>query len=79
MDQGGELYKNPEVLALFEEYGYTAYPTGADASNQNAPVEQSHLTVANAICAILTGANLDIKFWPYAFHHWICIGNSIPS
>ena len=28
---------------------------------------------------MLTGANLDIKFWPYAFHHWIRIDNLIPS
>jgi hypothetical protein len=35
--------------------------------------------VKNAVHALLIGANLDIKFWPYAFHHWICIDNSLPS
>ena len=49
MDQGGELYKNPEVIKIFEAFGYTIQPTGADASNQNGPIKQGHLTVANAI------------------------------
>lgn len=49
LDQGGELYRNPKVVALFEEFGYTVGPTGADSSNQNGPVERGHLTVANAV------------------------------
>ena len=79
MDQGGELYHNPEVVRLFEHYGYDIRPTGADASNQNGVVERTHLTVANAIRAFLIGANLAVKFWPYAFHHYIRLLNSTPS
>ena len=79
LDQGGELYHNPEVRKLFKEFRYDVRPTGADASNQNGPVERAHLTVANAIRAMLHGANLDAKFWPYAFHHYIRIKNAIPS
>jgi hypothetical protein len=79
MDQGGELYKNPKVRQLFTEFDYDIRPTGADSSNQNGPTERAHLTVANAIRALLHGANLDAKFWPYAFHHYIRIKNSIPS
>jgi len=79
MDQGGELYNNPEVRKLFTRFGYDIRPTGADASNQNAPVERGHLVVANAIRALLLGANLPIKFWPYAFHFWLRIDNSMAS
>ena len=79
LDQGSELYGNPQVRALFKQFGYDIRPTGADASNQNGPVERGHLTVANAVRAMLTGANLPVKFWPYAFHHWLRIHNSIPS
>jgi hypothetical protein len=79
LDQGGELYHNPEVRRLFQRFGYDVRPTGADASNQNGPVERGHLTVANAIRAMLLGANLDARFWPYAFHHWLRIDNSMPS
>ena len=28
---------------------------------------------------MLLGANLDTHFWPYAFHHWLRIDNSLPS
>lgn len=79
LDQGGELYNNPKVLALFKRFEYEVRPTGADASNQNGPVERGHLTVANHVRALLSGANLDIQFWPYAFHHWLRIDNSLPS
>lgn len=79
LDQGGELWGHPEVQQLFKRFGYTVRPTGADSSNQNGPVERGHLVVANAIRSMLLGANLDIKFWPYAFHHWLRIDNSIPS
>ena len=79
MDQGGELHKNPEVHELFTEFYYDVKPTGAGASNQNGPVKRGHLTVANAVRAMLIGGNLDVKFWPWAFHHWIRIDNSIPS
>jgi len=79
MDQGGELYNNPEVCKLFARFGHDIRPTGADASNQNAPVEHGHLVVDNAIRALLLGANLPIKFWPYAFHFWLRIDNSMAS
>ena len=78
MDQGGELYRNPKVRDIFEGFGYVVRPTGADASNQNGLVERGHLTVGNAIRAMFTGAQLDTKFWPYAFHHWLRIDNSLP-
>jgi len=79
LDQGGELYANPAIRALFSEFGYALRPTGADASHQNGPVERAHLTVANAIRALLTGAGLEVRFWPYAFQHWLRICNSLPS
>ena len=49
LDQGGELYNNPKVRALFRRFEYDVRPTGADSSNQNGPVEHAHLTVSNAI------------------------------
>ena len=76
MDQGGELYKNPKIHALFQKYNYTIQPTGAGASNQNGPVERNHRTIANHIRCLLDGANLPVKFWPYAFHHMIRILNA---
>ena len=79
MDQGGELCRNPKVQQLFKKHGYAVQPTGAGASNQNGPVKRNHRTIADHICCLLDGANLDVKFWPYAFHHMMQILNALVS
>jgi hypothetical protein len=79
MDQGGELYNNPKIRSLFKEFGYDIYPTGADASHQNGPVERAHQTIGDALRALLTGANLDPRFWPYAFYYFLRIKNALPG
>ena len=78
LDQGGELYQSPAIRNLFKKFNYAIYPTGSDASFQN-PVERSHRSAAEAIRAMLVGANLPAKFWPYAFHHYLRIKNGLPS
>ena len=47
----GELLNSPEVKNLFTKSRYRIYPTGADAFNQNGPVERGHRTIANTIQA----------------------------
>ncbi|KAG7358624.1 hypothetical protein IV203_015213 [Nitzschia inconspicua] len=79
LDQVGELYAYPAVRTLFAKFGYALRPTGADAFNQNGPVERAHLTVANALRAMLLGAGLDPQFWPYAFNHFHHITNATTS
>ena len=79
MDQGGELFNHPEVGNLFKKKGHDILPTGADNSHQNGPVKRSYRTLANTICVLLIGANIDIKFWPYAFYHALCMSNTLPE
>ena len=79
MDMGGELYSNPKIRNLFTSFGYEIYPTSPDSSNQNGPVERSHRTISQGIKALLFGAGLDVKFWPYAFIHVLRIRNAIPG
>ena len=67
MDQGGELYSNPDIVNVFQKHRYEVHPTGTDSSHQNGPVESAHQVIGDHICALLIGASLDIKFWPYAF------------
>ena len=50
-----------------------------DSSHQNGPVERQYRTVADGMRAMLLGASLDVKFWPYAFKHYVRIRNSLPS
>jgi hypothetical protein len=79
MDQGGELFNNPDIRNLFTQHNYDIYPTGADTSRQNGPVERGHRTLGNSIRALLTGSNLDTKFWPYAFYHSMRLSNAFPE
>ena len=77
MDQGGELYKSKAIRDLFEkEFDYEIRPTGMAAHHQNGLVERANQSVDKAIRAMLIGAGLEIKFWPYAFYHFIRIKNS---
>jgi Reverse transcriptase (RNA-dependent DNA polymerase) len=77
-DLGGELARCPDIVALFTNAGYRVEPTAADASHQNGPVERVHRTIGNALRAMLTGADLDPKFWPYAFTHYLRLYNFTP-
>jgi hypothetical protein len=79
LDQGGELFQNPKVRALFAKFGYEVRATGADSSHQNGPVERAHQTIGNALRTMLTGAGLDSRFWPYAFHNHLRIKNALPG
>jgi hypothetical protein len=74
-DLGGELGHSPEIVKLFEDAGYHVEPTAPDSSHQNAPGERPHQTIGDALRAMLGGAGLEAKFWPYAFHHHLRLYN----
>ena len=78
MDQGGGLFRCPGMLKTFKKHGCQVCMSGSEASHQN-PVERYHQTIANAVQAMLPGANLPTKFWPFAFMHSMQIFNSLPS
>ena len=77
MDQGDKLFCNPDVRNIFERQGFAIHSTGADGSHQNGPVERSHRYVGDAVLAFLSGANLDVKCWPYTFYHHLRISNAL--
>ena len=79
LDQGGELFKNPKVQKIFENWGFSIYPIGANASHQNGSVERTHYTVTKTIQAFLIGSFLPIKLGLYAFHHTLWTRNTFPS
>ena len=49
LDQGGELYGNPEILNLFCKYKYQIFPTGSDLSCSNGAVERAHRTITTSV------------------------------
>jgi len=77
MDQGGESYRSKAIRDLFEkEFGYEMRVTGTGAHHQNGLVERANQIMDKAIRAMLIGAGLPVKFWPYAFRHFLRIKNS---
>ena len=40
LDQGGELFNNPDVNNLLHSFFYTLHPTGDDKFHQNLPVNE---------------------------------------
>ena len=78
MDMGGELGRNKAVLNLLKKHDYDIRPTSPDSSHQNALLERPHATIGDAMRTMLLGAKLDLKYWPYAFYHYICLYNIIP-
>ena len=53
------------------------HPIGINSSYQNGPVKCAHQVIGDHVCALLIGASLDIKFWPYAFFHHLLIQNAM--
>ena len=78
MDCGGELGHSREIIETFTNFGYAIQPTGPDSSYQNGPGERPHQTIGDALRAMLSGANLQTQFWPYAFYHYLRLYNFIP-
>ena len=62
MDQGGELYFNPDIVNVFTKHRYEVHPTSTDSSHQNSLVERAHWVIGDHVRALLIGASLDIKF-----------------
>ncbi|MFY8200141.1 MAG: hypothetical protein ACOVLE_05695, partial [Pirellula staleyi] len=78
MDGGGELGKCRDIHRTFTNFGYAIELTGPDSSHQNGPGERPHQTIGDALRTMLSGANLQPNFWPYAFYHYMRIYNFIP-
>ena len=73
MDQDGELYANPDILNVFTKHHYEFHPTGTDSSHQHRLVKRAHCVIGDHVRALLIGANLNTKFWPYFFFHHLRI------
>lgn len=78
MDLGGELGRCTELVDLLQRAGYEVECTAPGSSSQNGLGERPHQTIGNAMRAMLSGAGLEPKFWPYAFHHTLRLHNLMP-
>ena len=77
MDQGGELYYNPDIVNVLTKHRYEIHHSGTDSPHQNGPVKCAHQVVGDHVRTLLIVANLDIKFWFYIFFYHLRIQNAM--
>lgn len=78
VDRGSELGRSLEFKTVVERYRYKLHTCGPDKSSMNGLGERPHSTVGDAIRTMLHSASLPIKFWNFAFHHFIRLYNLFP-
>ena len=78
LDGGGELGRNNKIVNIPQDAGCTVQLTAPDSSSENGAVERPHRTIANGLQAMLHGAGLPMKFWPYALQHFVLLNNCVP-
>ena len=79
MDQDGGLYNNPAIENVSKKFCSKIYPISPDLSHQNGLVERAHCTFSKGMNALLFGAGVDVKFWPYDFVHVLSVCSGFPG
>ena len=77
-DGGGELGGNASIHELFEKAGYEVEVTPPNTSSAIGLAERPHRTIADGVRTMLHSANLPLKYWPFALHHFVLIHNCLP-
>jgi len=78
VDRGSELGRSIEFNQIVQRYRYKLSTCGPDKSSMNGLGERPHSTVGDAVRTMLHSAGLDLKFWNFAFHHFIRLYNMYP-
>jgi hypothetical protein len=78
MDGGGELANNGDVQKVMAHHDYAIIPTVSASSFQNSPGERPHQYIETGLQVMIRGANLDKKYWPFAFNYSLHISNAPP-
>jgi hypothetical protein len=75
VDRGSELGRSLEFRHIVELHGYKLITSGPDKSSMNSLGERPHSTIGNALRSILHASGLDLRFWNFAFYHFIRLFN----
>jgi Integrase core domain. len=78
VDRGSELGRSSEFESVLQRYRYQLLTCGPDKSSMNGLGERPHSTIGDAIRTMLHSAGLELKYWNFAFHHFIRIYNMVP-
>jgi Reverse transcriptase (RNA-dependent DNA polymerase). len=78
VDRGSELGRSNEFRKITELHGYKPITSGPDKSSMNSLGERPHSTIGNALRSMLHASGLDLKYWNFAFYHFIRLFNFFP-
>jgi hypothetical protein len=63
---------------IIAHHDYVIRPKALASSFQNAPGKRPYQDIGAAFQVMLHGANLENKFWPFAFNYALQISNILP-
>jgi hypothetical protein len=75
---GSELGRINDFEQISSHYRYHLITCGPNKSSMNGLGERPHSTIGDAIRTMLHSAGLGLKFWNFAFHHFIRLYNLFP-
>jgi hypothetical protein len=78
VDRGSELGRSTEFKRIAESHGYLVNTSGPDKSSMNGLGERPHSTIGDALRTILYSSGLDLKYWNFAFYHYLRLYNLVP-
>jgi Integrase core domain. len=78
IDRGSELGRSDKFRSIASIHGYKTITAGPDKSSMNSLGERPHSTIGNVIHSMLHSASLDLKYWNFAFYHFIRLFNFFP-
>jgi hypothetical protein len=78
VDRGSELGRSTEFKKIAECHGYLLNTSGPDKSSMNGLGERPHSTIGDALRTILHSSGMAIKYWNFAFYHFLRLYNLIP-
>jgi hypothetical protein len=78
VDRGSELGRSIEFKKIAETHGYLLNTSGPDKSSMNGLGERPHSTIGDALRTILYSSGLELKYWNFAFYHFIRLYNLVP-
>jgi hypothetical protein len=78
VDRGSELGRSVEFKKIAVSHGYLLHTSGPDKSSMNGLGERPHSTIGDAIRTILYSSGLPLKYWNFAFYHYVRLYNFFP-
>jgi hypothetical protein len=78
VDCSSEIDQSTEFKKIAKSHGYLLLTSGPDKSAMNGLGERPHSTIGDTLWTILHSSGMNLKYWNFAFYHFLCLNNLIP-